>query len=280
MRLAHLILVHNNPKQLERLINRLSSNSSDIYIHVDNKANFSEFKYLLDIPNVFFIKKRISVKWGNYSMVNVSLIGMKEILEKKIHYSHINLLSGQDYLLKGINEIEDFFFTNPDYSYLQYYSINRKWQEAIPRLLKYNLGDLNLPFKYRFQNIINWILPNRKLPENLEPYGCSQWLTLTPESVRFVLKFLKENRKAYYFFKWTWAVDEILFQTILLNSPLKESIVNDNKRFIIFKEFEPHPETLTISHSEQLLKSGKFFARKFSNEVDSAILDFLDNSIS
>jgi hypothetical protein len=35
MKLAHLILAHNQPKQLERLLKRLQHNNADIYIHLD-----------------------------------------------------------------------------------------------------------------------------------------------------------------------------------------------------------------------------------------------------
>ena len=279
MRLAHLILVHNNPEQLERLIKRIGYSSSDIYIHIDAKSDSVNFEYLKSIPNIYFIKKRLSVGWGNYSMVAATLNSMKEILDTQINYSHINLISGQDYLLKRIEDIEQFFFANTDKSYIQYLSINEEWKEAKSRLTKYNLGDLSFPFKYRIQSFINHFLPNRKIPDGLEPYGSSQWLTITPNCVRYVLKFLTEKPKTLNFFKWTWAVDEILFQTILLNSPFKLSIINDNKRYIKFENNEVNPKLLTVADADNLLKSDKFFARKFSIHIDSHILDLIDNSI-
>ena len=277
MRLAHLILVHNYPEQLERLLNRLIYSNSDVFIHLDKKADLSQFEYLKSLPNVYFINNRISVGWGNYSMVEATLISMQEILDTQNKYSHINLLSGQDYLLKPIAEIEQFFFSNTDKSYLQSLSIYDEWQESKNRLIKYNLGDLSIPFKYRIQEIINKILPNRKIPENMEPFGSSQWLTLTPACIKYVLEFLIDKPKALKFFKWTWAIDEILFQTILLNSSFKDSIVNDNKRYIKFEKNEMNPILLKISDADALLQSGKFFARKFSIQIDSQILDFLDN---
>jgi hypothetical protein len=280
MRLAHLILVHNNPKQLERLLSRLSSELSDVYIHVDKKSTLSDFEYLSTLPNVFFIKKRISVGWGNYSMVNATIKSIEEILETQILYSHINLLSGQDYLLKSIHEIEQFFFANKDNSYIEYASINLQWVEAKNRLLKYNLGDLSIPFKFRIQNFMNSFLPNRKIPYNLEPYGASQWFTLTPNSLRYVISFLKEKPRAKFFFKCTWAVDEIIFQTILMNSDFKDSLINDNKRFIVFKDNEANPKIFQISDAETLIKSQKFFARKFSMQTDSLILDYLDSIVN
>ena len=75
----------------------------------------------------------------------------------------------------------------------------------------------------------------------------------------------------------TFCVDELIFQTILLNSPFKESIVNDHLRVIKFVKGTYRPRTLLISDAEMLVSSGKFFARKFVLEEDTAILDYLDN---
>jgi hypothetical protein len=279
MRLAHLILVHNNPAQLERLLKKMIYSCSDVYIHVDKKSNLTPFEYLKLLPNVYFIKNRKSVGWGNYSMVEATLISMQEILDTQIEYSHINLLSGQDYLLKRMDEIEAFYFVNPEKSFMAYLSINEEWQDAKKRLIKYNLGDLSLPFKFAAQIIVNAFLPNRKIPQNLKPYGRSQWITITPACILYVIEFLRKQPAVLNFFKWTWAVDEIIFQTILLNSPLKETIVNDNKRYIKFENNELNPKILTIADADTLMQSGKFFARKFSIQKDSQILDFIDNAL-
>ncbi len=279
MRLAHLILVHNNPEQLERLLKKMVYSNSDVYIHIDKKADQTQFEYLLSLPNVFFIKNRKSVGWGNYSMVDATLVSMQEILDSQKIYSHINLMSGQDYLLKRIEEIEAFYFANSDKSFIAYLSINTEWQDAKKRLVKYNLGDLTIPLKVVAQIIVNVVFPDRKIPENFEPYGRSQWITITPSCIRYVLEILKEKPEVLNFFKWTWAVDEIIFQTILLNSPFKETIVNENKRYIKFENNELNPKILKTADADNLLKSGKFFARKFSIQEDSQILDIIDEAI-
>ena len=51
MRLAHLILAHNNPLQLERLVKRLDHPDADIYIHLDAKTDIKEYKHIKDLPN-------------------------------------------------------------------------------------------------------------------------------------------------------------------------------------------------------------------------------------
>ena len=67
----------------------------------------------------------------------------------------------------------------------------------------------------------------------------------------------------------------MFFHTILLNSPFKHEIVNDNKRYIDFDD--SHPTILTAKDYEKLKRSGKLFARKFEPKVDKEILDKLDD---
>ncbi len=276
MRLAHLILAHNNPFQLERLIKRLSTNRADVYIHLDKKSSLSEFKHLSLLPNVFFINNRTDIGWGNYSMVDGTLKSFTEILQSNIEYSHINLLSGHDYLLKPAAELEDFLFANKEHSFLEYLSINNEWQESKERITKYSLGDLKIPFKYTLQKWVNQLLPDRTIPNQMEPYGRSQWMTLTPQAIKYVIEYLKNNSKVLQFFKRTWGVDEVIFQTILLNSSLKDSIINNNLRFIEFEKNAVNPRILTQADATALLDSGKFIARKFSLEHAPEIIQLLD----
>jgi hypothetical protein len=73
----------------------------------------------------------------------------------------------------------------------------------------------------------------------------------------------------------TWAVDEVFFQTILCNSPLKDTIVNDNLRYIALQP-DFRPVVYTMSDAPTLASCGKFYARKFDLNKDAAIFDYLD----
>jgi hypothetical protein len=276
MKLAHLILVHSGPAQTERLVKRLHHADSDVYIHLDAKANIADFKNLEALGNVVFVQNRVEVVWGNYSMVEATLNGFEEILQTKIGYSHINLLSGQCYPLKSAAEIQAFLFANADKTFMRFLAIPDEWDEPLSRLQKYNLGDLTIPGKHKLQQLANKYLPVRKIPNALTIYGRSQWLTMTPECAAYAISYLKANPSVRRFFKFTWAVDELIFQTILLNSPLRGKIFNDHLRYIKFAKGDSRPKTLTMADAEALANSGKFYARKFDPKVDTAIMDHLD----
>ena len=273
-----MILAHNNPQQLGRLVTRLVSPRSDTYIHLDGKVDINQYIHIEKLENVFFIKNRTEVTWANYSMMTATLTSFEEILGKGIEYSHLNLLSGHDYALKKASVVEDFLFKNADKTFMRYRSIEDEWQESLSRFTKYHLGDYNFPLKFRVQVLMNKILPAKKLPNGLKPYGFSQWLTITPVCAQYAIDYLKNNPKLVRFFRLTWAVDELLFQTILLNSNLKDTIVNDHLRYIKFIPKDYSPKTLTMDDAELLVNSGKFYARKFNPQVDSKIFDYLDTN--
>lgn len=276
MKIAHLIFAHNRPLQVERLVKKLISDRADIYMHIDKKSSIDQFAFCDNYSRVFFIKNRVTMNWGNYSMVKAMLSSLDEILQSNVSYSHINLLSGQDYPLQSVDKFENYLFENQGKTFMQYLSIPQEWNNAEERLKRYNLGDWKLPGKFKIQHFINRYFPGRKFPKYLQPYGGSAWFIITPECTRYVLDYLRDNSKLISFIKYIWAVDEIVFQTVLVNSHLKDTIVNEHLRYIHFKDDSPHPTVFTKHDAETLLQSGKYFARKFCLQVDSEILDYLD----
>ena len=276
MKLAHLILAHNHPGQLLRLVRRISHESADIYIHLDLKADFSEYGQIENLTNVYFIKKRVNVMWCEYSTIQATINGMEEILGTGKEYSHINLLSGNDYPLQNAEQIQGFLFANTDKSFMWFDKIFNDWSHGQVRMNQYYFGDYGFPGRYQLSALVNKLLPARKLPAKMVAYGRSQWLTITPECAAYTLNYVKANPEVERFFRMTWAVDEVFFQTILCNSSLKDKLVNNNLRYIRLNP-EYRPVTYTMADAEALTSSGKFYARKFDASVDAQILDYLDN---
>jgi hypothetical protein len=108
MKLAHLILAHSQPQQLNRLINALQHPDAAFYIHLDRKTDSRPFLELIQGKNIFFVRKRENVRWGAYSMVQATLNGFEEILAAGVAYRYVNLLSGQDYPLQSSEKIHEW----------------------------------------------------------------------------------------------------------------------------------------------------------------------------
>jgi hypothetical protein len=277
MKLAHLILAHNQPAQLERLIKRLTHPDADVYIHLDKKTPMQQFEHLQQLPNVFFVQARVKVYWGSYNIVQATLNAFKEILQAGKTYQFVNLLSGQDYPLTSAANIHHYLNVNQGTAFMNYLLFDPDWTEALARIQEYHFNNLQIKGRYTLQKLVNTILPKRTLPNALIPVGRSQWFTISADQVRYILDYWESNPKLRRFIKLTWAPDEFIFQTILYNSEYKSKMVNDDLRYIDWSDGGVSPKTLTIADAEQLLASGKLFARKFDQNKDSAILDLLDN---
>ena len=278
MNIAYLILVHNQPLQIKRLVERLSGTGVCFFIHVDKKTDITDFYKALNLPEVYFIKKRVKVYWGAYSIIQATLNGFNEIVQSGINYDVVNLLSGQDYPLVSNEYIADFFSKNKGNAFMEYYSIEQEWKEAIPRLQKYYLTNYPFSGSYRVEKFMNKYLPDRKPPKNIEFVGRSQWFSIGMDHVMYILQYLKKHPALVHYFQFTWGSDEFVFQTILYNSPFKHTMVNNNLRYIVWPKGQASPKTFTIKDADNLLHSNKLFARKFNAQIDKEIFDFLDKN--
>lgn len=280
MRIAHIIIAHTNPNQLSRLINRLQHSDADFYLHIDLKVDIAAFKSLLDIPNVTFIKNRINCNWGGNSLFIGIISALKEVLSLTQNYDYINLLSGQDYPLVPPGEFHDYLKKNAGISFISYETaVGSAWlKEVAHRYEKYHLTDLNFKWKYTLQKIMNAVLPLKKFPVKGQFYGGNKatWWTVTTAAARYVTEQLQQSEKLTRSLKYSWGTDEFVFSSLLMNSPFKGQVLNNNLRYIDWSERKVNPKLLSIADFESLKQSGMMFARKFDMLKDPEILDKID----
>lgn len=277
--IAHLILVHSKPMQLDRLVKRLTHKNDVVFIHVDRKSNHTDFDFVLhNQKNIFFVKDRVDVKWGSYTMVQATINGFKEIIASGLNIDYVNLLSGQDYPLKPIADFNDFLIKNPGKAFMHCLDIENEWTEAKFRVQEYNFNDWEFPGKYRLQQLINFFMPKRTMPEGMVAVGRSQWFTISLKHVVFIVNRLEASTHLVRFFKLTWASDEFVFQTLLFNSNFKKDIVGNNLRYIDWSEGLENPKILTKIDFNAMMESGAFFARKFKENDE--VLDMIDEKIN
>src|SRR3954462_5499939 len=111
MRVGYLILTHLNPRLLQRIIQTLSSENTDFFVHVDAKFDIAPFMRAR-AENVVFLRDRISVFWGEFSQVRAILGLIRNALESQRSHDYFVLLSGSDYPLQSKEYIHDFFSAN------------------------------------------------------------------------------------------------------------------------------------------------------------------------
>ena len=280
MKVANIFIVYKDPEQVERVVKTMSSHPDfDCWIHLDKKVNLADYAGLLDIPRVRFVKNRVSVKWAGFSFVQSMLVSLEEIFESGIKYDFVNLMSGQDFPIKPIDYIHDYLSQHKGSSFIESEpEPSEWWSHALQRLTRYHMTDYRFKGKTRLEGFLNKALPSRKslLSSQLHGGPNSTYWTLSLEAAKYVCEFLKANRRKQWLYKHTWAPDEFLFSTILMNSHLRSSIINKSLKYVDWSNGGARPGTMGVKDYYALKESSKLFARKFDIREDAAILDLVE----
>jgi Core-2/I-Branching enzyme len=279
MRIANIILVHKNPRQVESLIKTMFHADFDFYIHVDKKIDIKPFEYLSLIDQVYFVKDRVVCNWGGYSIVDGIINSIDHVRQSGITYDFVNLLSGQDFPVKPIAQIYSFFSKNLGFSFLAFDNSNDTpwWKETESRYKKFHLTDMKFRGRYAVQAILNFILPKRKYLDSIKLYGGNRgtWWTITFECAAYLTEYLKRSPEFVNFLRFTWGSDEFVVPTVLMNSPYQSKIINESYRYIDWPAGLASPKTLTVDDYEKIISSDSLFARKFDADVDVEIINKL-----
>lgn len=279
MRVANLILTYNDPEQTERMIKNMVHEDFDFYIHVDKKSDIEPFLFIKALPNVYFIKNRVKVTWAGFSTVKAIFSSIKELVGSGVKYDFINLMSGQDYPIKPAALIAEVLRQNIGKELIHLEDIRNEWQEGLIRMENYFLADYTFKGRYTIEKVINFIMPKRKLPHNLHPYGRSMFWMLSPEAAMFVVKRVEKDRKLQKFFSLCWGTDEFVFHTILMDSPFKERIINNNYRYIDWSRGGAHPKILDENDFAPIEQSEALFIRKVKAPQSSRLMNLIDHKL-
>ncbi len=117
--IAYLVLAHQHPEQLSRLVEQLRSPAADMFVHVDAKVPIEPFLQAAG-ADVHFTSTRIPVYWADYSQIRAVLLLIEAALAVPRKYDYLVLLSGVDYPLRSAAEIEDFLAQNKGYEFINW----------------------------------------------------------------------------------------------------------------------------------------------------------------
>lgn len=298
MKIAYLILAHNNPRHLLRLIRALSSSSSSFFIHVDRKSSLEEFANIKR-DNVCVSHERIPVYWGDFSQVEAVLVLLRIALTEQRRFDYFVLLSGTDYPLQSESYVEKFFERNEGKEFMNILPMPcDACGKPISRLTSYKTrpGD---PISKIVKLVRKLLVTIGTLPTerdyksylgNLVPYCGDQWWALSREACEYIQSFVTNEPRAVNFFKHTVVPDESFFQTILGNSPYKAKMQR-NLTYADWSRGGSNPLYITETHIKLLTATASItlddvygvgeilFARKFSDEAEQMVLR-LDQLIS
>lgn len=292
MKIAYLIITHNMPDHLGRIIHALSDENTEFFVHVNQKTSIEPF-LTFSAPNVYFLQKRLSVYWGEWQFVEAALHLMQEALRNKRHFDYYILLSGSCFPIRSKEYIERKLAITYGDQYISavqmpsmeaekslsrldrfYIRSDQSWLESGRRFA----ADYFPRPSYRLFSRHWWLTRNwRRVFGSLVPYGGSAWWALTDEACRYIQDFVKREQALVRFFENSWIASEMFFQTILANSPFAPKM----RRSLTYTDWSAggcHPAEISEQHVKMfaqrcpLIEDGiyekgeKCFARKFPDD--------------
>jgi len=276
---AYLILAHGNPDQLALLVAALPANSP-VMIHFDRRADAALYdravKLLSNRPRLQFVK-RYKCYWGAFGIVQGTISLIQALIATDMHFDYATLLSGSDYPIKSNYEIAMFLDRNRGGEFIESFllTVQNRWSD--------DGGYSKTPERVlcrhiRFRSRIARLPCLRKMLAGLQPYGGSQWWTLSREAIVYIAHFVDRRPEFLSFIKQSFVPDELFAQTILSNSHLADRVTGNHLRLVIWgRPSPPYPAILTIDDLDMLLASDKLFARKFDAPTDGTILQVFDD---
>jgi len=288
MKLAYLILAHNNPSILHRLVENIRCQNATIFIHIDSKSNIKQFSELDAYEDVIFIPHRVAVYWGDYSIVEATL-NLLQFSHSYGQFDYYQLLSGADYPVRN-NEVIVETLSSTNCEFMEYFKMPVS-HKPLHRLENFWVtGAYNNPNRLRgfFLRALNKMVQQlayihkrnyKKHIGGLTPYAGSAWWTLTGECVAHILKFLENTPHYAKAFQYSLHADEMFFQTIVLNSPFREHI-KPSLNYVDWRDRHvPSPPQISEEHLRILEDDPHFlFARKFTLS-NAYLLDYIDQHL-
>lgn len=300
MKHGFLILTHFPPERVYNQIVRLQSPLHIFVIHFDKKLVIDEndvfYKKLLALSNVTILKNRINITWAGFSMLPPILDLIRTAVKDK-EVGYIHLLSSECLHVKSIPELHDFFNRNKGKEYIHHLLMPKERTEhafTYRRIDKYHLLDY---YNYKSKRTKDLIIKGidsifRKIQRVLKLVGIyrryssefptlyagATWWSLTRDMGQYIVDYVDQHPKFYNRMRFTQSSDEILIQTIVMDSPYRDKVVNSTLRYIYFEPTASHPNPLTMKDLPELQKENIMFARKFTSE-SKELLEYMDKHV-
>ncbi len=295
-----LILTHFPPEKIYHQVSRLQAPNRYFYIHFDKKMAIDNddafYKKLLSQENVTILTNRIDVQWGSLKIIDATLALIKEALSNKtIDYLH--LFSGECLPVKSAKYIDDYFIKHQGTEFMDRFVMPEKAPNhsiTYDRINKYHLHDYFNPRSPKINDVVikhvNSIFRKlqkiarpaglyRRYPEGFPTlYAGSQWWSLSYAACSYIIDYVHQHPEFYRRFRHTQATDEFFFQTIMMNGPFKEKVVNESLRFISFNNAISSPNALTMEYLPDIADENKLFGRKFT-DASKELLEYLERNV-
>ena len=310
----YMIMCHKNLEQVLRLAKHITKNpDSDVVVHVDISVPDDEFQSFCslanDIPNLYITEKRIKGILDDRSLVDIVFIMIEYVRAKNLQYQYYALLSGQDFLIKPIDKINQWLsesYPKPFIDCTPYDKSNWIFSKFIfsqsSRIVKFqhfisrHFGRRNpmrkiLRFFVRFISLFKTTLYKKLTKLGVSLYGGSEWWILPDVAINYVFEEYQKSNDIVKLLLSARTPDETFFPTMTMRSPIKDLVeinpidqVSQNcKTWAYFTDvdrpFVYHPYVFTVKQFERLKNSDCWFARKFDSKTDDEVIRMVEENL-
>ncbi|HEX3801340.1 MAG TPA: beta-1,6-N-acetylglucosaminyltransferase [Solirubrobacteraceae bacterium] len=296
-KLGIVVLAHRDPDQVGRLLALLRHERVTVYLHIDRASDVEQFRASLAAvraPEIVWVR-RFRTAWGRLGMVDAILAAAAQAVGDGC--AQVMVISGHDLPLKPIDEIVAFAAVAGSASYIETFPFPvEHWllggtyrtemytfpvpffggiYTAFPRdQTTYRVGRKQMPVVFALRTLAA-LMPERRFPSYLQPYGGWMWWNLSSDAIEYVLRFTQEHPDYRRYHRFTQIPDEVFVQSIMAGSGYTGIVHNDDLRFVRWRRGSPHPEPLTVEDVPEMIASGDLFARKFSPEQAPSVIEAL-----
>lgn len=288
MKVAVLVQCHKNPKQINMFLEVMKHPLFTFFVHVDKKSAISDKILTRNDVVILPDECRVEVQWGTFSLVDATL-SLLRYAQQYDSFDFYWLCSGQDFPIKPLAEIANWFESHPDNDFLNLFKSrntglnkenkydkrlvvyypqwmlgNKFWKRVVKRIYIDCTGGYNHTFSWA----------RRKKIKSFDYYFGAEWICITNRTLSWIMNYLDKNIDYYHFMKNSFCPDESFFQTLVMNSPFTSKRM-DFLHYIEWSEKNNSPNVLLFSDLEKLLSSDKLVARKFDESIDSKIISEL-----
>jgi hypothetical protein len=294
MRTAYLLVAYKQPNHLARLIRILDGAECTFFIHIDAKVDDTIFKESVgQRDNIVFSRRRWKINWGGSTLVDAMLGLISEALTYEPSFHRFCLLSDFDFPIKSNHQIVTDFDST-----MEFMRVDRMLGSS-----RDNVHD-NFVRSYWFNDSWCGSLKTlsghvRRLPhkEIGRLYHGSAWWALTRDCIEYIVQFLSTHNGYRSFFNYSNCAVEIVFQSIVKQSPFAARLSHDFEKesnqteyflsnehgchYIDWsEERDGHPKVLDLEDLHKLLSSRSLFARKFDEKQSAQLITRLENVLS
>jgi hypothetical protein len=314
---VYFLQTHGKPAQVARLVQVITEGSPDavVLISHDVAGAALDGPGLRALGNVHVLLHHGG--YGDFSHLDRYLAAVDWLDANGVEYDWLENLSGQDYPLRAIAEIEDALAATDKDGFLLYSPVfpdrvpAEADQGAGPRYTLVRAIDATMRYDYRQWRLgrptaakhhwlrpfqaINYVQPWIRVSSayasvgvrrrrtvfgpDFHCYGGSFFCTLRVECARYVRDYARANPDVVAYFRTVLAPEEVFLHSVLVNSG-RFNLDLDYKRYIDWTGCtHTHPRTLGLGDLDKLLASDAHWARKLDLDRDPKLFEILDQRI-